>query len=166
MSEKQWVPAIYLDEITPPPRTTATAWAVALPEGDFALAPADDEIDEEDRDPPTALKDGDIVQFSWFVDLGRAGFLIKSLDKTLPPSERWAVDREPPTPPEGGHLFVMETGDSETMMDGLAEFAEAYIDNGYGLSEGEETTIAYYSWSSGSVPFEFRAGEFHQIEAA
>ena len=144
-----YVPEIYCDETSPPPRESADDWIVALDDGAPALA------GEFSRDPPSALHDGDIVKFLEIADHGQAKLLFDLA------SGVWAVD--PPMPQAAESVCALEGLQIET----LSNDVEGVIDALKEMGEDGEFTLAYYSYSA-PIPMLFDAGarRFTKMEAA
>lgn len=150
---REWVPECYVDEVSPPPRASASDWVMKLPGDAYALAPFDVGEDE----PHRVLHDGDVVRFHWTEHFGTATLLIGE-------GGSWSVDCEPPEPV----THVCAIGDAETLAYGagrgaLEEFVRQWIEND---AEPAAIAVAYYTWSETPTSFEFRGGAFRQIAGA
>lgn len=145
-NNRKWLPTDYADECCPDPLVSPTAWVVMRKDGSWELA-ANDIADEPASVP---LVEGQIVQFMWTEDFGSADLWYES-DGTF------SVDPEEPRAPAGGHMCVAFDGDPESVSDSVASLVESLRD--MGESVGADT-IHFFAWSSDSVPFVFRNGEF------
>lgn len=145
---RKWVPESYVDEISPPGRSSPSAWIVSVPGDAYALAPCD----EHEPGEPQILRDGAVVQFAWTESFGEAMFLVGE-------DRKWTVDREPPE----GVTHVCYVGDPDSMGYGkgraaLENFAVNWIENE--PDPGQEMMIKYYAWSEAPVHFVFNGGAF------
>ncbi|MBR0649539.1 hypothetical protein GXW78_07700 [Roseomonas terrae] len=149
--EKTWVPADWVDEITPPPRATPDAWIVLAADGAPMLAgchdgPLGDRTPEGGEDTtsfgnPRLLRDGDVVVFMFTRNWGTAVLTVNQ-DGT------WSVDRE--MPPEATSVWI--PGDHETVDGDVA----ALVENCSLQHEIGDHEIEYFEWSDGD-PFVFDA---------
>lgn len=105
---RRWVPADWIDEITPPGREHPTEWiSWAVGEATVRIAWGDDE--------PEIFRDvapGECVEFGWSVDHGRVTFTIR-------PDGTYTTSR--PIPPEVNSFW--QIGEPDTWGDSADEFA-------------------------------------------
>ena len=159
--DAKYLPEDYQDEMPPASRPSPNDWIKRLPGDVFALVGLDEAMgNKPDDSAARILTDGDIVLFDWSRGHGNAELTIR-VDGT------WSVSRDMPTGGENELMMVAFVGEWESVSMSIDELVENAAGYRGATGEAEESdTIHYYSWSENGVPFEFRAGEFHQIEAA
>jgi hypothetical protein len=144
MSNRRWLPARYQDEVIPPPRESPSAWVITLPGDAYAIAPIEDGCDRD----PWILREGDVIEFDWTVDLGDGQLAIAA-------DGSWELDiGEAPQPPEGAHLCVLAGGEIDSLSDSVETLVE-------GLAGDDGVfDIDFYAWSKAPQHFVFRGGAF------
>lgn len=145
--ERGWVPTEYVDEVSPPNRASPDAWIVRLADGAFALAGP-----EDGDDPGAILRDGETVLFDWQEDHGDGEIKQRTGDDGKP--ELYA---DPPMPADATHVWLPFDYDSiSNSVANLVKNTPAEIGD----------RVEYYACSNPSVPFIFRAGQFHAVEGS
>lgn len=156
--KKRWVPSVYVDEVVPPPRETPSAWLMRAADGAPMLAAIDSDLGEEAMTGmPTRLADGQVVEFGWRMDYGRAALMVRA-DGT------WTAERDMPPSPPGGGMMCAIWGDWDTVTDSLKQLVE---DNNLRSDPGEYI-VCYYAWSDEDLAFRYDAAAhcFHEVAAA
>lgn len=155
-ADAKYLPEDYLDEMSPDRRASPNDWVKGRADGSYILVGWDEAMDDDpDDSDPRVLSDGDIVLFAWSRTHGMA-------DITIAADGKWTAARPLPAPVENEQMMCAIFCDWETATTSVEELAQSYLEN---HPAGGEEPLVYYSWSNKGVPFEFRAGEFHQIEA-
>lgn len=121
-----YVPELYCDETSPPPRDTPDAWIVTLASGEPALDGDDEQI--------SALLDGDVVEFLAVTDHGRATLRIDAAGD-------WQVD--PLMPAEATSVCALYGYQADTLSPDINGGVDALKEMG----GSGEFTLSYYSWS-------------------
>lgn len=155
MTQRKWMPHEYQDEVVPPARHSPSDWIIRLSDGAYALATGDQFGDAEE--PGRPVKEGDIVLFDWTENYGNRNLTFSRSDDGW----TWALHGDEPTASPGYDMMVAESGNWESMMPSLDEFASEYTD--YIEADGETITVVFYSWSRQPTPFLFRDGSFHKV---
>lgn len=147
MSEREWLPHDYFDEVIPPMRESASAWIVPGPEGAAALA------DCEEGDAGRVLIDGELVQFVYHVDHGTAVL-------TIADDLSWSVSS--PMPGDANSVWSpdLDCGGSDT----IDVLIEEMKDNS--CLEPGTLELSFGYWSD-QLPFRFDAasGAFVQVQS-
>mgnify|MGYP004538338873 CR=1 FL=1 len=134
--ERKWVPALYVDEITPEGRGGPAEWIVPHGEG-YALAPA-----EEDGNP-IPLTEGEAIAFDWYEDHGTVVLLLHA-------DGGHSLAR--PAPPEINAAMVV--GDPETTCGSVTELV-AELREVHGAGKAVEELICISVWSRRAESFVF-----------
>lgn len=140
--DRVWYPADYVDEICPPGRPSPDHWIVQLDDG----APC---IDHPDDDEPmgVALKDGDVVEFTWSA---RAA----DLTLTVHADGTWALPDLPPEPANGELVYRILYDNDTVTTDPATWFEDGIFDLEVGDHEVEVT-----AWSLSDISFRFSFAE-------
>lgn len=137
-SRRQWWPENFIDEVAPDGRATPSDWLIRLEGGGYAYGNPTDRLA-----PPTAVQEGDVVEFSFQDQLGTS---LMTLDADGEPA--WT----PPLPP-GINVF-WDGHDSDTICDTEASFAEFVKE--YGEHPDSQVTVLCH-WSERTVRCRFTA---------
>lgn len=142
-----WLPEIYCDEVTPPPRATPDAWLTRRADGTPALA-SDDPVAAEDEPGDTAasLVDGEAVPFTRLADHGRATLAIR-------PDGSWSVSA--PMPAAAEQVCALDGFQSETLSGSVEEVVEA-LQELLGDDAAGDYALSYYTYEK-AVVFRFDA---------
>lgn len=150
---KGYVPACYLDAVTPIPRETPDAWLVSLKDGSPAICPAHlielvadkYEADGESRPHLWAVEDGEVVSFSQLTEYGDTILEFE-------PGGEWTIGRDMPA---GRDIMVCADGDADTIAHSVEDLADLLADD-HDPAHTYRYDISYYHWS-GEIPFRFDA---------
>jgi len=140
IGEPRWVPADYVDEVSPPGRASADDWIIRLADGALALF-GDDEIGVN----PRLLRDGEIVCFMTTTAWGE-GTVTVSADGNFIASR--------PMPPAAEQVWIPFDG---PLADSLEDLARAGVLDELKGGEGPGEYPVYYGTWSGVIRLRFDA---------
>lgn len=137
MSDRQWLPADYLDEVCPPPLDTPTAWIKRAARDRWILFGAG--YDNDDETYSLSVAPGEIVKFQWFEDGDTVDVQLNG-DGTY---------RVLGPVPDGNTFHVLY--DPESVASTFEDTVTQWIEND--PDDGETITIEASTWSD---PIAFR----------
>ncbi len=146
MSEREWLPERYFDEMIPELRASPTAWVVVNGPGRPTLATFE-------GDAGDALEDGAVVQFMYHLDMGTAVL-------TIADDLSWTVSHSMPADANGvWSPEAPDLGGSSSIDVFVKEMAE--------LAELEPGSIALrYDYWSDPMPYRFDAATCSFVQVA
>lgn len=145
---REWVPSAYVDEVTPEPRATPSAWLVNLPGGGRALDNSD--LDASDRAPLTPLRNADSVDFMWVERY-------PEIELVIAEDGSWTVSAQP----HPGTKQLCVWGYYDETHDSLDDLVAHLLKDTSRSGPSVAYPILCYQWSE-SLPFFFseRTGNF------
>jgi len=138
MTQREWWPSDYADEVMPPGRESPSAW-IRGPRGDtYELAGADDDIEgaERDDDHPRIVRPGEVIDFVWCESLG-------TVEVTIFPDGAHRVHGV--VPAHATHFWL--AGDPESLAHDIPSFVRRYRET-EDVPEPVRETVRLAQWSA------------------